>query len=105
MFSLEELLGTKLRALYQRRKGLDLFDFWVALTKSNAKPKKIVEVFQKYMEFEKKTIQREIFEENLGNKMLHPKFIEDIKPLLVNGLVYNPEEAYEKVKTQIFPWL
>jgi len=29
---LEELLGTKLRALYQRRKGRDLFDLAVALT-------------------------------------------------------------------------
>ena len=27
-FSLEELLATKLRALYQRRKGRDLFDLW-----------------------------------------------------------------------------
>ncbi len=26
-YELEELLGTKLRALYQRRKGRDLFDF------------------------------------------------------------------------------
>jgi predicted nucleotidyltransferase component of viral defense system len=31
-YYLEELLGTKLRALYQRRKGRDLFDLWKALT-------------------------------------------------------------------------
>ncbi|HWX44740.1 MAG TPA: nucleotidyl transferase AbiEii/AbiGii toxin family protein [Solirubrobacteraceae bacterium] len=30
-FELGELLATKLRALYQRRKGRDLFDLWVAL--------------------------------------------------------------------------
>ncbi|WP_420442305.1 nucleotidyl transferase AbiEii/AbiGii toxin family protein [Candidatus Palauibacter sp.] len=29
-YALEELLGTKLRALYQRRKGRDLFDLWYA---------------------------------------------------------------------------
>jgi predicted nucleotidyltransferase component of viral defense system len=28
---LDELLGTKLRALYQRKKGRDLFDLWLAL--------------------------------------------------------------------------
>src|SRR5690606_37397844 len=28
----EELVATKLRALYQRRQGRDLFDLWVALT-------------------------------------------------------------------------
>ena len=31
-FTLPELFGTKVRALYQRRKGRDLFDLWYALT-------------------------------------------------------------------------
>lgn len=31
-YHLDELLGTKLRALYQRRKGRDLFDLWWAAT-------------------------------------------------------------------------
>ena len=31
VYHLDELLGTKLRALHQRRKGRDLFDLWVAL--------------------------------------------------------------------------
>ena len=30
-YELEKLLGTKLRALYQRRKGRDLFDLYWAL--------------------------------------------------------------------------
>lgn len=30
-FAIDELLGTKLRALYQRRKGRDLFDLWFAI--------------------------------------------------------------------------
>ena len=30
-YKLEELLGTKLRALYQRKKGRDLFDLWYVL--------------------------------------------------------------------------
>ena len=29
-YTKEELLATKMRALYQRKKGRDLFDFWVA---------------------------------------------------------------------------
>ncbi len=33
-YQLNELLGTKLRALYQRKKGRDLFDLYVALTKT-----------------------------------------------------------------------
>jgi len=31
-YTLEELLATKLRALYQRRKGRDLFDLWLGVT-------------------------------------------------------------------------
>ena len=31
-FQLAELIATKLRALYQRSKGRDLFDVWLALT-------------------------------------------------------------------------
>src|SRR5690606_12676680 len=30
-YALEELMGTKLRALYQRKKGRDLFDFHAVL--------------------------------------------------------------------------
>src|SRR5260370_32123077 len=37
-FALEELLGTKLRALYQRRKSRDLFDLWYGLTRGGASP-------------------------------------------------------------------
>jgi predicted nucleotidyltransferase component of viral defense system len=32
IYGIEELLWTKLRALYQRKKGRDLFDLWLALT-------------------------------------------------------------------------
>lgn len=32
-YSLEELMATKLRALYQRRKGRDLFDMWHVFSK------------------------------------------------------------------------
>jgi predicted nucleotidyltransferase component of viral defense system len=31
-FRIEELMSTKLRALYQRRKGRDLFDLWHVLS-------------------------------------------------------------------------
>lgn len=50
-YKLEELLGTKLRALYQRRKGRDLFDLWKALTNSNANPELIIKCYKEYMKF------------------------------------------------------
>jgi predicted nucleotidyltransferase component of viral defense system len=37
-YELDELLGTKLRALYQRKKGRDLFDLAAALEHEDADP-------------------------------------------------------------------
>lgn len=45
----EELLGTKLRALYQRKKGRDLFDLHHALLHINLDMKKIIHCFKVYM--------------------------------------------------------
>lgn len=41
-YELSELLGTKMRALYQRRKGRDLFDIWFAITQKKVDPNKLL---------------------------------------------------------------
>ena len=43
---LEELLGTKLRALYQRRKGRDLYDLYQALTKQEVDHEALIRFFK-----------------------------------------------------------
>ena len=48
-FELEELLGTKLRALYQRKKGRDLFDLWLGLTNLQPADQTIVDAFLHYI--------------------------------------------------------
>jgi len=47
-FQPEELVATKLRALFQRKKGRDLFDLWLALTVLGLDPAEIVECFGPY---------------------------------------------------------
>ena len=47
-FQLEELVATKLRALFQRKKGRDLFDLWLALTILGLDPAEIVDCFGPY---------------------------------------------------------
>ncbi|MFT5530949.1 MAG: hypothetical protein ACI91O_000965 [Candidatus Poriferisodalaceae bacterium] len=47
-FTLEELIATKIRALYQRRKGRDLFDLWLAVSEAGASPDGIAECFLPY---------------------------------------------------------
>lgn len=48
-YALDELLGTKLRALYQRRKGRDLFDLWWASQRAEVDLDRVVRCFGDYL--------------------------------------------------------
>ena len=49
-YEFEELLGTKIRALYQRKKGRDLYDLFKALRLTDSLSKdKIIQVFLHYL--------------------------------------------------------
>lgn len=97
-FEPEEILGTKLRALYQRKKGRDLFDLHYALEKLNPDINRIVRCFHAYMEKEGNTppTARE-FELNMEEKMSDPEFTGDIAALLRPGIEYDQNRAYERV--------
>lgn len=92
-YELDELLGTKLRALYQRKQGRDLFDLAVALANDSADPRRIVDAFLRYMAHEGHPVTRAQFEENLALKMNDQAFLADISPLLASGHRWEPEEA------------
>ena len=81
-YALDELLGTKLRALYQRRKGRDLFDMATALAQGNADPARIVAAFLRYMAEGGHRVTRAQFEENLLMKIGDTRFMSDLPPLL-----------------------
>jgi predicted nucleotidyltransferase component of viral defense system len=100
-FHIDELLGTKLRALYQRRKGRDLLDLWIGLTECNANASMIVKVFKHYMKNEDKHVSRKEYEENLFLKMKHRGFLSDVDPLLAAGVDFNMEEAYRLIKDEV----
>jgi len=88
-FSLEELLATKLRALYQRRKGRDLFDFWYAHSKANVNIKNIVPIFTEYLSRENLTVNAETLINSVDLKLSNSEFIGDISALI------NPEVEYD----------
>jgi|SRR5665213_1424137 len=100
-FALDELLGTKLRALYQRRKGRDLFDLWLGLTQGEANPARVVDVFRKYIEAEGNEITRADFGHNLAQKMKHPGFMSDLPPLLRPGVAYDAAVAFSMVEKEL----
>ena len=102
-YQLEELLGTKLRALYQRRKGRDLFDLYTAITQRELNFDQILTCYREYMSFVVGTnapTQKE-FLLNMEEKMLDSEFLGDTQLLLRNGEAYNPQEAYELVKASL----
>lgn len=47
-FTLRELVATKIRALFERNKGRDLFDMWLALTELGVTGDDLLEVFGPY---------------------------------------------------------
>lgn len=84
-YTLDELLGTKLRALYQRKKGRDLFDLALALQHDGVDPARVVEAFGAYMEHGGHVITRALFEQNMHEKLKDQRFTADIGPLLAVG--------------------
>lgn len=48
-FELDELMGTKLRALHQRSKGRDLFDLWHVLTETAVNDERVIQARNHYM--------------------------------------------------------
>jgi predicted nucleotidyltransferase component of viral defense system len=100
-YELEELLGTKLRALYQRKKGRDLFDLAAALETTGVDPARIVEAFTAYMKNEGKHVTRAFFERNLAEKLDSPQFTADITPFLASGYTWDKDHAAETVLTRL----
>ncbi len=99
-FSKEELLATKLRALYQRRKGRDLFDLWKS---QEFKPnyKNVAHLFIKYIETNGKKISNKMMVKNLGEKLSDKNFLNDIAPLISPKTVYDPVRAFEFLHSNI----
>lgn len=101
-FELDEMLGTKLRALHQRRKGRDLFDLWLGLTHLDTDPDRIIEVFDHYLEQSGVQISPADFAESLGAKLTHRGFLTDLAALVANQPVgYTPETAADLIRQKL----
>ena len=100
-FGLSELLGTKLRALYQRKKGRDLFDLWLGLAHPETQIEDLLASFESYMSFVGAPCTRAQFEANMDAKMRDKAFLGDLGPLLRLGLDYDAREAWQTVHERI----
>ena len=105
VFSLDEMLATKLRALYQRRKGRDLFDLWVGIKDGKASPRRVVDCFQRYMERAGHKVSQTEFAANLAEKREHPAFAADLSALLPKDESFDLDDGFAVMEREIIPLL
>ena len=101
-YEIEEVLSTKLRALYQRKKGRDLFDLYWALTHLDIDTEKLIHCYKIYI---KNIVSipptQKQFLANMNEKMMDKEFNEDIRLVLKQGVEFDNETAWEVVRREL----
>jgi len=111
-YDLDEMLGTKMRALLQREQGRDLFDLWWAITPlrpENAdlvQPRRVVAAFTDYMAREGNAVTRDSCDDELRRKLERHSFREDVASMLRPGLpLYDADDAAALVRERLLSLL
>lgn len=103
IYNINELLGTKLRALYQRSKGRDLFDLYYSRQNIDLDYEQIITCFKEYTSFAtgKRPPSKKEFLLNLEEKEVSPEFIGDMEALLRPEIKYNQSDAFNWLKKEL----
>lgn len=105
-FDIHEILGTKMRALFQRTQGRDLFDLYHALrTDASIDARTIVDAFLHYMDREGTLAHREEFVALLEERLRDRGFRSDMHSLLRPGVDYDVQAAAALVKERLLSLL
>lgn len=101
-YNINELLGTKLRALYQRSKGRDLFDLNYSRLNVELDNELILKCFKEYMNFSiGKSPSAKEFLLNIKEKEVDPDFTGDMEALLRSEIEYDQEIAFDWLKKEL----
>lgn len=105
-YDLDEMLGTKLRALLQRTQGRDLYDLDLALSRPAADgalpdPDRVVAAFSYYMQRENTHVTRAFFERELAKKLAAPGFRVDTATMLRAGYTFDVDAAAAHVEEEL----
>lgn len=100
-YDVNELAGTKLRALYQRKKGRDLFDLSEALEQHIVEPERVIQCFNEYVKSQGLSIRKRDFYQNMEEKLNDYIFLHDTDALLLPTVEYDPIQAGKNVKQLI----
>jgi predicted nucleotidyltransferase component of viral defense system len=106
-YHIHEMLGTKMRALFQRRRGRDLFDLYWALTvaKPAVDAAAVIESFQHYLQQEGAVAGRAEFIAILDAHLADRGFRSDMTSLMREGVKYDTQQAGLYVKTHLLSML
>lgn len=102
-YSINELLGTKLRALYQRSKGRDLFDLDYSRLNIELNFDEIIYCYKEYTTFStgNKPPSKKEFLLNIEEKEQDLNFTGDMEALLRPEIAYNQKAAFEWLKNEL----
>ncbi len=102
-YNINELLGTKLRALYQRSKGRDLFDLDYSRQNIDLNYDQVIACFKDYTSFAtgKKPPGKKEFLLNIEEKENSAEFTGDMEALLRPEIKYNQSEAFDWLKNEL----
>ncbi|MDR1974829.1 MAG: nucleotidyl transferase AbiEii/AbiGii toxin family protein [Bacteroidales bacterium] len=99
-YQLEELLSTKFKALYGRKKGRDLFDIYWALTHCKFDIDKLLYCCREHYKFaELKYPTDKQFTLNMEEKLSDYEYVNDIFSIIRSDTDYSPQKAWELVKS------
>jgi len=111
-YDLDEMLGTKLRALLQREHGRDLFDLWWAWKSTNeaasatrVSPQRVGAAFRFYMDQEGSSFKAADVQRELDRRMTSRKFLADMEGFMPAGRSYSPLRACEDFCEVFLPYL
>lgn len=104
-YDVNEMLGTKLRALLQRDHGRDLFDLAHAWTHCAApghphpiSAPAVARAFLDYMAREGSAVSQDQFRRSLARKLTLARFRADLRDVLATGVEYDVDGAAEVVR-------
>ena len=103
-YNINELLGTKMRSLFQRKQGRDLFDLYWALAgpaTTPPDPAETVAAFRHYMQAERLHVSRQDFYDALDDRLADPDFRSDMSALLRPDIPYDVDQAGALVRKQL----
>lgn len=101
-YFIEELLGSKMRALFQRKKGRDLFDLWYSFSQKQIDAQRVLDSFDQFIRHNELAILKDEYIENVHDKISDPIFRNDIAGLIRPDFEYDIDQSFKYLYKHLF---